>query len=606
MLIKENISGIIFVITLLLVSSCADVSDGTLENPSPDVVSRDDLSTTAPEVFPDSDGDGIIDKNDEDPLISSFPRIVVTESINTKMSWKINRDFGLVSKDFSLNNRVDSDFRQIKSSVIRTKLVSSVFDKIIDPDSDTITGNLIQFDDFNIFPMSEWSAFDSLVARHLLDQDIAELMTSDIETNFKLRLENINDVTEISQIKVELGFLDRVTNTFEPFHTTRLTSDGNNLSIFVLDGKQSTLESQIEFKIRDQFAPLSVVADGIENEKKLAIRIKDFEYVRKGVRLQYSHVLDDVNDKTARFIISDDKRTDLLHIVPTKSILEHFKSLREAFLISASRTILGASHSRSHLPNTLFVNDTDLHKLQPDELDHGLWKTIPISTNIDSMPVSGGVYSLIYSRAKNIVSSQKDRMDFFEENVTSLRNLSTYSFGDEVILEVSAKQIEPFIIQENGSANISYEYCENFDPAREFDKRRHCWMHTENSLITRDSIQYREVPLYIGESYQTYLKVILGELDLFYTNNYSVYLIDGKLYIKTKITENEVSYKNVISIEPIDSLKTLETGFVRFHDSSVPRQRKFVCNSGCERIRETYNNKTILEVKQIRFGNINQ
>ena len=620
---------IIYVLLFFNLYSCADISSGDGSGGGI-LVGKEDLliidSANDPKVR-DIDGDGTADAFDDNPQVSSYPRIVIAESIDTSMNWKINRDFGLVSENFSLDNRIGGDFREIRSSIIRSKLVSSVFDKIIDPNSDTITDNLIQVSDFDIFPISRWKPFDTLVARHLLRSEISELITSDIKTSFRVRLENIKDITEISQLKIELGFIDREDKSFAAFHTTRLTDDGNNLSIFKLDGTLKTLESQVIFKIRDQFASLNMVKEAISDERVLAVRIKDFEYVKKGKKLQYSEVLDNVNEKTARFLISDHKRTDLIHLVPARTILESFKQLRSSISVSPSRNIIGATHSRSYHPNTLFVNDIDLHKLNPDQLELGLWKTIPISTRIDEQAVKGNVYALVYGKAKNIVSSQKETSLFGLEQADSEAVVSSFGFGDEFVFETTIHKVEAYLTRVNGHARIEYEDCYDLGPppSREppdrtaerfvdnsadlkisFNKVRHCSMHGQTVGTHRDQIAYRTVPVELNELNEFVLNVKFGEKDLFLVENHTVYMQDGIHYIHAKIEADDVNYSNLVSFSTNSIRKTLPIGFSGFHSPSLAGLTKFRCLSGCDNSLKEFEEKILPSSKIVRFGNKHQ
>ncbi|OUS00267.1 hypothetical protein A9Q84_00005, partial [Halobacteriovorax marinus] len=292
---------LVHLVCAFVISSCADVSDEDLVD-SPEVTGVDYLGVRP---LPDSDGDGILDVNDNDPNISSIPRIVITESSNAYMKWKINEDVSLISSDFSLNNRVESDFRQVKNEFIRQKVLASVFDKIIDPNSDVQSDNLVSVEDYDLFGVSSWSETDILRGLSVLRGDLDELQTGDVSVEFNLRLENIKDVSEISHIKLQLGFVNKADNRFSAIQTVSLTEDGNNLVLIRLDGTLKTYESQKKFKLRNQYTDLSDVKDAIENEKILSIKILDFEYIKKGKKLLYSQSLASTDEKTARFIISD-------------------------------------------------------------------------------------------------------------------------------------------------------------------------------------------------------------------------------------------------------------------------------------------------------------
>lgn len=600
---------LVHLVCAFVISSCADVSDEDLVD-SPEVTGVDYLGVRP---LPDSDGDGILDVNDNDPNISSIPRIVITESSNAYMKWKINEDVSLISSDFSLNNRVESDFRQVKNEFIRQKVLASVFDKIIDPNSDVQSDNLVSVEDYDLFGVSSWSETDILRGLSVLRGDLDELQTGDVSVEFNLRLENIKDVSEISHIKLQLGFVNKADNRFSAIQTVSLTEDGNNLVLIRLDGTLKTYESQKKFKLRNQYTDLSDVKDAIENEKILSIKILDFEYIKKGKKLLYSQSLASTDEKTARFIISDPNSTEIVQMIPRGTVLSSLKYLRTNIKLSASGTVLGASNSRSYLPNSLFVNDVDLHKLLPNEINLGLWKTIPLGTSINDRPVAGNVYSIIYGKAKSLVSSKKVKSSQEGVGVNESVDIISYAYGDKIIYEISAFENKPNISASSYTTKEEVwekQLCRDVDEREgrgEMKARRICWQaQFSTGCSTRQyKTFYTEEKIQLNtENYSKYLNVRFGKKSLEeFTGKYTLYSNEGSLYILVNVDEEFIQNINISKFHSIAQEHRLLTGMFAWNACPI-LDPGFKCIS-CASSSAIFNGEVKFDYQLTKFGTRN-
>jgi hypothetical protein len=530
------------------------------------------------------------------------------------MNWKINSDVGLYSKDFVLDDQQYFGFKKVSNEVIREKLLSSMFEKIIDPDSDVISDNLIGIEDYDIFPMSEWDQAATLRARATLRGEVGEFLTGDVETNFRIRLENIKDVSEISQVKVELGFIDYEDKGFQAFHTTRLTVDGSQIFYAELDGERDSLKSQYTFKVRSQFVPLSVIKDAVEDDKRLAIRIKDFEYTKKGKKLLYSRVLDDVNDKTARVIISDPHSMEMIHIVPRAKVLDGMISVRSNVKLSTSGQVLGASTNDNVLANTLFINDTDLHSLKPDELHLGLWKTIPLGFHSSDLMVEGNVYSLVYGEAKQIVSSLKDRVDFDFEGVDKREELFHYSFDDEIYIEIDAVEALPVQAVGTREATFRGKSCIPGPPSRgdlfrEIDRNSKAeictWMEYVCNISTFEVGYKDRIVELSGQNFSEYLALYAGDFNL--KDNKFIDLLGDRnsLLAKIKVGESLITKHSMLAVQPNVKKYVVRTGY-RSNGDCNNGLKDAHCIKGCGTEDDLHPNKISLDIRARRSGNKHQ
>lgn len=421
---------LLFLGLLIIVSSC---SIKKKEDPNSFTKQLDSLKAA-----PDSDNDGISDGLENamgtNPLIADIPKLSIglVKDISISAIFSPKNDFLLKNRFLTLKQEYleiddikggDIDFLK----VLRRKVVINQYNHL--RNVKTEKNDIITTEDLRANVLSNWE--DSLYFGFMdslpEDGEISENSSGKFISNFRVKITNIKNVTEISDIGVQSFFYNYEKMSESEIYNHYLLKESGSKERFKLSGSDSYFPVTSYPLIANELSTTEILSQ-LKDRSEVGLKFSDYSYIMSGVSLNYSEVINKALDGDAKVIFSNGKKTEVFFVAPGLTI--------EQALIQ-----MGNSIKLNNFGDIYSINDIettakypiDVDSLKLDDLKKGIWSVFGDADTLLEKVKQQGLYVISYSTVGEILNSSKRWVSLVDKEFTNSFSIENIYEGDELL-----------------------------------------------------------------------------------------------------------------------------------------------------------------------------
>lgn len=381
-------------LTLLLLISCADVSDNKNEQP---------VSTKRSNpvfINKDSDYDGYDDDIDPSPTVSNFPKIDIFRVNSFTVGFKYLNDDSLTNFKIKYNKRDFDILKEKRFSLIQKRLAKLHYNRSILNVYSYNQEDIVDNKDFNIFFVSSYKPQKFYKISSLINDDTGSIAEDSgiVGTEFQLHIKNLNHITEISEIVVGIYSLNNVDQTLTEVGKTILRDSSFTMVKIPTTPGQDWLGDN-SYKLLFTQLPLSLITESLGEFNDLVLRVDDFKFKRNGKLFTYSRQVDLAKNNLTNFVYGDIDNQSQSFVHKSHSL----KSLSSLFGFGFEfQDELIRSNKR--YTNTLLY-PFNIQQPRPSQLKGGSWEYVGSENAKTTLRGSKNIF-VSYSTGADIRNSQ--------------------------------------------------------------------------------------------------------------------------------------------------------------------------------------------------------
>jgi len=357
----------------------------------------------------DLDFDGINNDDEKalgfDPLIANLPEVRIRQIKEIQTGVRVKKEFdGHSSSDFfglkqEYINPIDSES---KESLVRRKILNLQYLKVTDPTRLPDADEMAQLVDYDLFIVGRWKDKNFYPFNHSITGDGVEYVPDSgrITSVFKVELRGLKGVSFLERVFLSTNLIDSKDRVITEFRTHPLLKSNNTEERFEFTGVNE-LKPIDNYFLYDISLDPSQISDLLLSRNNVALKIKNFSFNRLGRTFDFSQLVAQVEEKTARVIVSVGDKTKTYQVAPGISL----KNLLIRVGHNIKTDINGNIISIDDLSNSLST-PIDLQNIPFNELDKGVWSILGEAERIDDTLAPQKQYIVSYATAKDIISSQ--------------------------------------------------------------------------------------------------------------------------------------------------------------------------------------------------------
>lgn len=451
---KVNYSQVVLLVISIMLFSCSIKKKDT---PKSSTNSIEELK-----VKPDSDNDGISDELESltgtNPLIADIPRLSIglVRDISIGALFRPEVDnfssnqFKFLKQEFAeVDNDRGGDLNFLK--VLTKKIVINQYNHLRNikaEKSDVITN-----EDLRSNILSGWDD-----ARYYLFLDdllgvgsISENDSGKFITNFKVYLDNLKNVTEVSDISVKSFFYNYETMSDTEIYNHHLIKESGTKERFKLDGSKTYAPVTIYPLIANELKSTEI-SSKLLDRNEVGIKFSDYSYMLSGIPLNYTEVMDKVFDGDAKIVFKSGTKTEVYFAAPgitLESVLAQ-KGLEIKFNKFGDIYSINGLESTAKYP-------IDIDTLTIDELKKGIWSIFGDADSLKETLKPRGLYIVGFSTIDEILKAGKKWTEIVESSILNTFNIENIIEGDELLINL--ENITKQYIEESIQSIFIPEYC---------------------------------------------------------------------------------------------------------------------------------------------------
>ena len=193
---------------------------------------------------PDSDGDGVGDTQDKNPKLADLPKLSINNIPHIELGYSYkNTDSNSSDQYIKLENIIDENtleqWRLKSDQKVREKILELQYSKIlypeIAPDEELLNEH------FNHFVVNDWKDQDYFKIEDFINKNQNRELREDsgqLLIKFKLYLENLIDVSELSNVQLMTSILNTQTGEYRELITHPLRRSTFEVERFFLEEEE--------------------------------------------------------------------------------------------------------------------------------------------------------------------------------------------------------------------------------------------------------------------------------------------------------------------------------------------------------------------------------
>ncbi|MBC7540158.1 MAG: hypothetical protein H7281_15140 [Bacteriovorax sp.] len=448
-------SKILIASLFLLLTSCS------VKSKSSSVVATNTLESI--NVLPDSDFDGVPDeielKLGTNPFVADIPKISIglVQDVSIGAIFRLNKELLLGDYDFSILKQEFTETADQKGGdidtlkVLRRKVVINQYNHLRNTKTEKL--DIITNDDLRTNILSSWTDdqyFPFINKLPKLENSI-DNNSGKFLTNFKIRLSNIKNVTEISDISLQSFFYDYEKMEETPIYDHFLLKSSGSKEKIKLDGSSSYSPVTIYPLIANEISS-NTILEKILSRSEIGIKFTDYNYTYENIQLNYKQVLDNVFNGDAKIIFSTNSKTDVFFVSPGMTLLEVLKQNGKNVILTKDGDIssIDGIESTAKYP-------FDLDNQTQDDAQRGLWSVFGEEDSVLAKVKAQGIYVVSYSTIKDVLNNTKKWVELGTENFNTKLLIENVIEGDRLI--INAGDVQKISIVESQSTNYTGDIC---------------------------------------------------------------------------------------------------------------------------------------------------
>lgn len=399
----------------------------------------------------DLDFDGISNDDEKalgfDPLIANLPEVRIRQIKEVQTGVRVKKEFdGHSSSEFfglrqEYINPIDSES---KESLVRRKILNLQYLKVTDPTRLPDADEMAQLVDYDLFIVGRWKDKNFYPFRHSITENEIELVSDSgrITSVFKVELRGIKGISFIERVFLSTNLIDSNDRVISEFRTHPLLKSNNTEERFVFSGV-SELKPIDNYFLYDISLDPADISDLLLGRNNVALKIKNFSFNRLGKTFDFSQLISQVEEKTARVIVSIGDKTKTYQVAPGITLKELLRRVGHKVETDLNGNLI----SIDALTNSLST-PIDLQNIPYNELDKGVWSILGEAETVDDVLKAQKQYIISYATAKSIISSQNVFAKISEEVVIEKDPLLIEDIRIGDVYEVNLDLTELIPVQE--------------------------------------------------------------------------------------------------------------------------------------------------------------
>ena len=388
---------------------------------------------------PDSDNDGISDALESatgtNPLIADIPKlsiglvkdISISAIFNSQVKTSLKNKFSTLKQEFTeIDDNKGGDIDFLK--VLRRKVVINQYNHL--RNVRTEKNDIITTEDLRANILSNWQ--DSLYYEYMdslpEDDNLSENNSGKFISNFRVKITNIKNVTEISDIAVKSFFYNYEKMSESEIYNHYLLKDSGSKERFKLDGSDSYFPITSYPLIANEISTTDIYSQ-LKDRSEIGLKFSDYSYIMAGVSLNYAEVISKVHDGDAKIVFSSGKKTEIFFVAPGITI--------EQVLVQMGNSIklnnYGDVYSVNEIETTAKY-PIDVDELKIDDFKKGIWSVFGDADTVLEKVKPQGVYVVSYSTVREILNSSKKWINLTDKEITNNFSVENIYEDDELLI----------------------------------------------------------------------------------------------------------------------------------------------------------------------------
>jgi len=391
------------------------------------------------QVASDSDNDGISDSLEfatgTNPSIADIPKlsiglvkdISISAIFNPISVKQLKNQFLTLKQEFSEIDDVkggDIDFLK----VLRKKVVINQYNHLRNVKSEK--SDIITTEDLRANILSNWEDTPYYGFMNSLPEDdnVTENNSGKFISNFRVKLTNVKNVTEISDVGVKSFFYNYEKMTETEIYNHYLLKESGSKERFKLNGTD-TFSSITTYPLIANEISTTDIYTQLKDRSEVGLKFSDYSYIMSGVPLNYTEVISKVLDGDAKVVFSNGKKTEIFFVAPGLTIEQALVQMGNSIKLNN----FGDIYSINEIETTAKY-PIDVDSLKLDDFKKGIWSVFGDADNLLEKVKPQGLYVISYSTVGEILNSSKRWISLVDKEFTNSFTVENIYEGDELLL----------------------------------------------------------------------------------------------------------------------------------------------------------------------------
>lgn len=395
-------------------------------------------------TMPDQDNDGLSDELERqvgsNPLISDLPKLSIELVKDVSLGGifrkneKSENSFLFLKQEFNeIDTQKGGDLNLLK--VLRLKVIKNQYNHL--RNIKTEKSDVITNEDLRTNILSGWSDDIYYNFLGLIDPlgEIQDNGSGKFLSNFKIKISNAKNVTEVSDISLKSFFHNFENSSEIDIYNHFLLKSNGSKEKYNLEGNESYVPAITYSLIANELKTTDLHSQ-ILLRSEIGIKFSDYNYVSSGTPLNYLETLGKVLDGNAKIIFSDGKSLEVFFASPGITLEKAFSLKGLIFKTNAK----GEIYSINGLENTLDY-PIDLDNFKIDDIHKGIWSVFGEGDSLKDILKLQGTYVVSYSKGMDLLRASKNWVEVINEKDFQYLNLDNVYEGDELHLAIDSLRI---------------------------------------------------------------------------------------------------------------------------------------------------------------------